>query len=181
MFGTEVANLAMWSAFSTRRSEISISAASISCLSAFCLIGILNFEHRYLLHSSAMLAVWLVLAFCCDATRARSYFLREDLLELGILTTIVTALKVVILVLEECPKDSYIRDDDLRRRVGRESTSGFWSRTLFLWLNKTFMAGYNKILGVDNLDNLGPEFASETLALTLSNNWNPEISKFLPC
>lgn len=87
-------------------------------------------------------------------------------------------LKTIVLGLDEVSKSSLIADEQTKKDAGKESTSGFLSRTLLVWINKVFFFGFRNILHLDELDNLGPSFRSQYLLDRLNSKW--EACK-LPC
>lgn len=107
----------------------------------------------------------------CDITRSRSYFLRPGLSGIGALAVAAAVLKTVVLGLDELSKASLIIDEQTKKDAGKESTSGFLSRTLFVWINKIFFFGFRNILHLDELDNLGPSFRSRYLLDRLNSKW----------
>lgn len=98
--------------------------------------------------------------------------MRSEYHALGAVTVSAAALKLVMMVLQEMPKKNIIRDPKTARPVGKEAVSGFWNRTLYVWLNKTFYTGFRALLQPEDLDELGPEFLSELLAEKFNDKWS---------
>lgn len=73
------------------------------------------------------------------------------------------ALKGALIFLGEVSKRRHLRDPRLQQ-VGSEFTSGFLNRSLFLWVNRTLVIGYRKVLDLEDLQQLGPEFSSTYLS-----------------
>lgn len=124
-----------------------------------------------------MLSIWLTSGIVFDGATARSYFLRSGCDDLGAVTVLAAACKLVIMILEEIPKKKYVKTSNTGTATeeelpGKEAVSGFWNRTLYLWLNETFRAGFKQNLSIDQLDNLGPEFSSKMLSETFQTVWS---------
>jgi hypothetical protein len=54
--------------------------------------------------------------------------------------------------------------NNLQNIFGKESGSGYWNRSLFLWLNWTFFFGFRNIQIIGDLDSLGPELDAKKLS-----------------
>ncbi|KAM4067250.1 ABC transporter [Hirsutella rhossiliensis] len=65
--------------------------------------------------------------------------------------------------------DNVMADD--ASSLGRESTSGFWGRSLFLWLNSTLLIGFRSIISVGDLQDLGPALSSTRLFAKFEPFW----------
>lgn len=111
-----------------------------------------------------MLSVYFGITVFLDGAKARSYLLRSGIEVIGALHVVVSVAKFALLVLEERPKTPHIKDESLRKSLGQEALSGFWSRSLFLWLNRLFVTGFRRNITVDDLGNLGPGFSTEALS-----------------
>lgn len=152
-------------------SSIAVAAACLSCVSVCCLLSFLDVEHRHSLRSSSLLSIYLTLGVLLDTTKARSCFSRGGSLNvIAALLAASAALKGIIVLLEETTKRANIVDDK-QRQYGSESTSGFWNRSLFVWLNKTLLLGYQNVLKVDDLETLDPEFSASNLSSRFANFW----------
>lgn len=75
----------------------------------------------------------------------------------------VVLLKLLLVILEEVPKRSLYRSSYLQSTVSSERASGFWNRSLFIWLNPLLVFGWFNNFTQDNLPAIGDEFASEKL------------------
>ncbi|EQL02449.1 ABC transporter, transmembrane domain, type 1 [Ophiocordyceps sinensis CO18] len=171
LVGIQLARTALWSSSVIFRSDAALAAASLSCLDALCMAAVLLAEHRHSPRPSTLLSVHLSLGVLFDVAMTRSCFRRHSLYALGCLSIVVVVLKMAILLLEEVSKKSLVHDQQLRSSLGRESTSGFWSRSLFLWLNSTLCFGFRSIMSVGDLQDLGPELRSERLFAKFQPFW----------
>lgn len=57
-------------------------------------------------------------------------------------TSAAAGLKAFMLLCDEMPKHSLIKDDELLQNTDRGATAGFWSRCFFLWFGKTLVFGF---------------------------------------
>lgn len=133
--------------------------------------GFLDVEHRHSLRPSSFLALYLTLSVLLDAIKARSCLSRNgDLDAIGSLLAAIAGLKGLIVVLEEMPKKAN-NIHDREWIYGAESTSGFWNRSLFMWLSKTLFFGYRSVLNAKDLKRLDPEFSTMYLSNTFATIW----------
>lgn len=152
----------------------STAASVMSFLAALALAGFLYFEHRHAIGSSPIPSLYLTITILLDAAKARSFFLRRDLglYSIACLTSAVTATKILLLFMEEVPKRYRVA----KGQRGPETTCGFWSRTLLVWINPTIFLGFKNILSVDDLPNLDQRFSSARLAAIFEPIWNTRKS-----
>lgn len=168
LLGLDVGNLVLWAHSPSRYySSLAIIASSLSCTSVCCIIGFLFVEHRHSLRASSLLSIYLSLGILLDAAKARSCLSRgSELNAIGSLLIAAATLKGVIVLLEEIPKRVYSK-----QVYSIETISGFWSRALFIWVNKILLYGYRNILDVEDLEPLGPEFAATHLYDVFTAAW----------
>lgn len=174
--GLEAAILGLWNNAGPRASPSAIAASTVLLISALCLAPTIYWEHKRTLRSTSFVAIWLLISALCDIIKSRSYFLRPGLNNIAVLTILASTLKLFTLGLDEISKSSLIADPETRQDAGPEATSGFLSRTLFVWINRLFLFGFKNILRLDSLDGLGPAFRSQYLSDHLNIFWN--ASKF---
>lgn len=172
--GCEAANAGFWAVSQTYRTDVGIAAAALSCVGAFCLIAILYAEHTKSIQPSTFLSIYLSITLLLDVARTRSYFLRDNLQVISGFSIGIVMLKVALLLLEEVSKRDLVTGET-GECTNDEMFSGFWNRTLFLWLNSTLLRGFRTILSVDNLQDILPEFRSEHVAQEFTLSW--EASK----
>ncbi len=153
-------------------------ASGLACVASILMAIVVGVAHRFSLRSSALVSIYLTLTVMFDAAKIRSYFARDDTHSLAYASIVAVAIKGILLILEEIPKRPSIADEEVRKSVGNEAVSGFWSRSLFVWLNDLLLLGYRSIITVDDLEELGPEFASETLHKSFSLVWAAGIRSF---
>lgn len=152
--------------------EWAIAASALSCFGAFCIALMLSSEHRHSIQPSTFLSIYFFFSVITDGIRAGAYISRNVQLEaIGGLQVAVTVLSFALLILEEIPKTSSVKSSRQSRSPGKEAVSGFWSRTLFIWLNDVFLLGFRAIIKVEDLSNLGPEFSTESLVQGFDRIW----------
>lgn len=128
-------------------------------------------EHRRSLRSSAAISLYLSLTLLLDVAKTRSYLSRPGLEAVGGLSVVAATIRLAIVLLQEVPKRTHIKDPALRESLSKEATSGFWNRSFFLWLNATFSLGFKSALRVDDLGYLGDDFSAEYLAAKFEPVW----------
>lgn len=132
--------------------------------------AVLYWEHRRSIRTSALLGLHLAIGILIDATKSRSYYMRPGLENISALASIAGSIRLGLLILEELPKD-IIQPDSDADEIGREALGGFWSRTCFLWLNSTLLLGFRRMLTIDDLGSIGPEFSSRRLYMRFAGPW----------
>lgn len=129
-------------------------------------------EHRHAIRASAFTGLYLVLSMVIDAIETRSYF-KRDMNSLGAISAASIAVRLTLLVLDEVSKVNLIIDPIIRDASGREATSGFWSRSFFVFMTPLFRIGFKRKILLQDLSPIGIEFSSKRLFAELSRNWKP--------
>lgn len=158
------------------QSVVSTAAAILSFGASIAIAIVLYVEHMYSLKTSTFLSIYLAMAALFDIVRARSYFIRPDLGAIGGISVALVILKLVLVALEEVSKARLIKSEYLRKPLGKEFISGFWNRSLFIWLNSTLIMGFKKDITINELPDPGPEFDSEHLHERFEPNWEKGTS-----
>lgn len=171
LLALHIAGAALWTSLPTLRSDATLPAASLVCISTICIIALVYLEHRRSVSSSVFISLYLASTLLLDIVKSRSYFSTQSLQTIAGLSAASCVVKLALLLLEEVSKRAYIKDGAVRESVSRETTCGFWTRALFLWLNPTLTLGYKTILQVDDLGYLGDNFSSEYLAAKFEPIW----------
>ncbi|KAJ4158434.1 uncharacterized protein LMH87_008960 [Akanthomyces muscarius] len=182
---SEVAIAAVRCAIPDYRTDVTAAAAALDIASALSIVTVVYTEHRRGIRASALLSLYLTLGIIIDGTKVRSYFIRS-ISSLAVLAATASSLRFVLLCVQEIPKTNLLIDSEVRDASGREATSGFWSRTFFVFMVPIFRAGFRRIISIDDLGNLGIEFSSTHLFASLSQRWNQATKKqpralFLAC
>lgn len=164
--------MALRAIYTELRTETTLPAASLDLVAAVTIAVVLFVEHRHAIRASALLSLYLLLGVFTDAMKSRSFFIRSHLTTVGALAAAASAIRFILVLLEEIPKTRWLVDQRLRDSIGAEATSGYLSRTFFVFLNPLFLSGYRTLLVMENLSNLGPSFSSERLYHQLQAYWN---------
>lgn len=172
LVGAAVANIVLWCINPLYRTNISTTAAILTCLGSVCTCVILYAEHVYSFRPSIFLSIFLSLTLLFDVSKARSYFLRDGLDVLAGIHVAIIALKAAILALEEVPKLQLVKSVRLRSQLSRETVSGFWNRSFFIWLNSTLLLGFKSVVEIEHLPAMGNDFSSEYLYSKFAPRWD---------
>ncbi|OAR00032.1 hypothetical protein LLEC1_00475 [Akanthomyces lecanii] len=171
LIAIDIASLAIRSSRTEFRTTTSIPAASLDLVASLALALLLLIEHQRALRESAFLGLYLSITFLLELAKCRSYFRRPGLETLGGLAAAAATFRFVLIILEEIPKTSLIIEDKLRRITGKEASAGFWTRSLFLWLNPLVWKGYRGTISIDDISELGAEFSSRSLFENFHPRW----------
>ncbi|KAJ6788053.1 hypothetical protein PWT90_09274 [Aphanocladium album] len=167
----EISSLATRSTESEFLTTASIPAASLDLVASVALAAFIFVEHRHALRESAFLGLYLSITFLLDIAKCRSYFRRTGLEALGGLAAAAAIIRLTIIILEELPRTALIVDDEIRQLTGREAAAGFWTRSLFLWLNPLIWKGYRGTIAIEDISEIGAEFSSRTLFEQFHPRW----------
>lgn len=173
----QAANLSLRAKLTESQTTTSVPASELELVALLAIAGVMYMGHTHCIRSSGFLALYLIFTLLVDIVKSRSYFLRPQMGALGGLTAATAALRVVLLILEEKSKASLIMDKEVRDVSGPESTSGYLTRTLLLFLNPMFIAGYYHKLEKDQLMSLGLDFSSKKLHKRFQKHWNKTKAK----
>lgn len=179
LIGTELAGAVLWSNAKSHGSNMAIIASSVACVGMAAVLVMIFFEHRHSYRPSSLLATFLILTMLFDIVKARTHFTRTRLTAVAVLCVVAIFLKCTLMALGELPKRSLIRDPK-KKDCSDETVSGFWNRSLFLWLNKMFIIGFNRNLEIRDLPELEPEFNSELLHDQLQSTWKNGMFGYPP-
>lgn len=173
LIGTEAATLGLWIKTPSQRTAATLPAASLAVAAALFIAIVILHSHFHSVQSTALTSIYLSVTVLLDATKARSYFTRDetDLTAFASLAIASASVKLIIIALEELSKRKLMTDETLRTSKGREAFCGFWNRSLFLWLNKILFLGFRRIVSIDDLPDLSYEFSSKTLWKEFAPVW----------
>lgn len=118
-----------------------------------------------------MLSIYLTIGVLLDVLQIYSLFHRE-LKAQFIIQILSCVAKTGLLALEEVSKRSLFINEDLKMNTSRQGVSGFLGRTLYFWLNATFLRGYRTILKIEDLDKFDNDLKSKTLAHRFQRSWD---------
>jgi hypothetical protein len=121
-------------------------------------------DHSRSPRPSVLLNIYLSLTLLLDAAQARTLFLSSDgksEFTYSAIFTAAVAVKAGVLLLEAHHKSKWIRWD--AKKHSPEETSGIFSLSVLFWLNKMFLAGYKKVLALEDLYPLDSGFDAKLL------------------
>lgn len=142
-----------------------ISSAAVTFVSALCMIPLSSVEHSRSLRPSILFNGYLFLTILLDVAQTRTLWLasdNSDELSFTRLFTSGVAVKALLLVLESVQKTRWVILYDIKDH-SPEETAGLFGLSGYMWLNRLFIQGYNKILTIDDLFPLDQDLASEKL------------------
>lgn len=148
-----------------------IAASVLKFLSAAFMITLSVVEHSRSPRPSVLLSSYLILTLLLDVTQARTLYLSSAIdveRTYSNIFTAAVALKAVILVLESRQKSKWVSWNE--KEHSPEETSSIFSLGVFFWLNRLFLAGYKKVLLLDDLYALDSSFDPKTLHEKFSRN-----------
>lgn len=121
-------------------------------------------EHSRTPRPSALLTGYLFLSLLLDVTQVRTLYLSAAISAERTYSNLFTAavtLKALILMLESQQKSKWMGWNE--KEHSPEETSGIFSLGVFFWLNKLFLAGYKKVLLLEDLYSLDSALDPKTL------------------
>ncbi|OAA63985.1 ABC transporter, transmembrane domain, type 1 [Cordyceps fumosorosea ARSEF 2679] len=172
LFALEISSLILYCKTPSIRSDTALAAASVSSVASFTIIILIVVEHRFTLRPTSLLSLYILLSLALDIVKSRSYFLRHGLGTLGGLSAAAAAVKAGIIGVQEVPKTTLLLDEGLRRHASKESTSGFWSRSVFAWLHPIFSVGFRQTLSLQDLEPLDTDLSTRPLFEKFSPHWD---------
>ncbi|KAF9694299.1 hypothetical protein EKO04_007720 [Ascochyta lentis] len=150
-----------------------IAASVLKFLSTLPMIALSIFEHSKNPRPSLLLSSYLILTLLLDTTQARTLYLSSATNAEHTYSNVFVAsvaVKAVLLVFECQQKSKWVGWNE--KEHSPEETSGIVSLGVFFWLNKLFLAGYKKVLLLDDLYPLDSSFDPKTLHEKFSRNLN---------
>lgn len=158
--------------------------AAVLGLVAALLFCVLSWqEHRKNLKPSFLIFAYLFLSVLLDIPRARTLWMLPISGYISQLFVAQVALRGAMLVIESIEKRHIL----LVRyfSVSAEATSGPLNRSVFAWLLPLFLAGYRKVLGLEDLHALDRKLRTAALYDKIRIRWakvkNPAAFGALPC
>ena len=172
----QLALLILSAAKSRRLESFFISSAAVTLASSLCMIPLSAFEHSRSLRPSIIFNSYLFLTVLFDVVVTRTLWLASrnpDELTFTRLFTSGLAVKAVTLLLESKQKTRWLTSWDVKEH-SPEETAGVFGLGAFFWLNRLFLAGYKKVLTMDDLFPLDHSMISEKLYAEARQHLHPE-------
>ncbi|PWI66156.1 hypothetical protein PCL_05374 [Purpureocillium lilacinum] len=146
-------------------SRAAVATAAVRLIGSCTLLALSYLEHRRTINPSIIIGAFLWTTVILDLARATTLLpLRQSGLGDGLAAPVfaaVQAVQLMLLILEEIPKQSL-----LPKRDGgwpAESTSGPFSRCVFWWLRDVFIKGYKGTLRAENVGTIDDQFSSRKI------------------
>ncbi|KAK2036628.1 ABC transporter [Colletotrichum somersetense] len=150
-------------------------AADVLTIVATLIVLLLSFlNHQRSHRPSTLISLYLSTFILLGIARVQTTWLLSLGGPLPAIATVVLVFTLVVLVLEsiEVKKRTAASDTPNSKHPTPEQSSGFWSKTCFLWLAKTFYLGYSKLISLDDLPGLDSNMKSCVLHRNLVVAWN---------
>ncbi|KAI0888406.1 uncharacterized protein GGS22DRAFT_155800 [Annulohypoxylon maeteangense] len=154
-------------------SNVDIISSVLRLAAALCMIGLSYFDHSKSPRPSIFLSAYLFFTLLFDIAQARTYWLASSTRPEIAFTAIFTAalaMKVAMLLLEARRKARWIAWNS--KDHSPEETSGIYTLGVYFWLNKLFLEGYHKALGIRDLYPLDQNVAAKRLSERFSHHIN---------
>ena len=173
MMGCDLATLVLWIFESSVRTETTLPSTGLALAGSAAIVMFIILDHFYNYRPSTFFSVFMSVTLLLDMAKTYSCFHRIGLESQPLCAMYIVScvLRFLLLLCEEVSKRRFIRRESLRLAVGREAASGFWTRSLFLWLNSTLFIGFRQALTVEDLPSLAPEYHSKTAYESFKPQW----------
>jgi hypothetical protein len=134
-------------------------------------MAVVGITHFFSPRSSALVGLYLAATMLFDVVEARSYLASGKDTVPAFASIFIAPLKLCLLVLEETSKVPELTDNSSLQSFENGAGNGFWTRRLFLWLNKTLFIGFRKLISTDDLDELSKKYSSAQLHDKFKSVW----------
>ncbi|XMA18333.1 hypothetical protein WAI453_011124 [Rhynchosporium graminicola] len=146
-----------------------LPAAATSFVAIIALASFSLIHHPRSVQPTVNIQLYLLLTLFLDVARLRTrWMLRETTVASA--SSAMCGFKMLLLFVESLPKQSHCIISG-GRATSPEGFSGFFGKSLLLWLNPLFLRGYRRKLIVDDLYPIDDELASAKLTESLSGAW----------
>ena len=129
--------------------RLSVPSAVLSVVASFALIMLSHFEHMRSKRSSFLVGFYLTITLLFRVAMVRTYWHIANYEPVASATLASVLVQVIVLGLETCDKSHQMKDKG--SVISAESSAGFLSRSLFVWLNPLFVIGCKRTLRADDL------------------------------
>ncbi|RFU25769.1 hypothetical protein B7463_g10568, partial [Scytalidium lignicola] len=151
------------------RTAFSIPATVLALAAAVTNLPLSYLEQRRSVRPSTLLNSYLALSTILDLPQARTLYLLPGQRHLAATFSAVLAAKALLLALETWNKRQYLIGK--YQTLATETTSGIFSRSLFLWMNDLFKRGYRKVISSDDLGPIDSNLGSARVHQQLQDVW----------
>ncbi|KAE8130892.1 putative multidrug resistance protein [Aspergillus pseudotamarii] len=160
--------LGLWVGDKYGQTSVSIASSVMAFLASTTIVPLSYLEHMRSVRPSSVLNIYLLGSLLLDVPQARTLFLRGDDTIASIYCAIM-ATKACLLVLEAQRKQLLMGSN--RTLTSPEAISGVISRTVFWWLNKLLVLGYQTLFTLTDLYPIDEDIDSEILGKRLKHYW----------
>jgi FlaA1/EpsC-like NDP-sugar epimerase len=156
--------------------RVSIPAAILSLLASLAIAILSHYEHTRSRRPSFLLAFYLCLTVLFRTAMARTYWSLETYRTVASIAIAALVVQIVMAVLENGGKQQKSNEDQIRNG-SHEETAGFFSRSLFLWLNRLLWTGYQRTLTAPDLQPIDQILYSSRLSTRFASISTPNTGK----
>jgi ATP-binding cassette, subfamily C (CFTR/MRP), member 1 len=142
---------------------------ALEFLASLLLIGILQLEHTRSIRPSFIISVYLLISILFGITRMRTAWLRDTNMGHAVTLSLGLGFKLFILVLETVEKRKLLPKSD--KDISVESTSGPFSRGLFVWLISLLRLGFTNLLTLESLPSINEKLAASKIHNRFNTAW----------
>ncbi|KAH8896000.1 putative ABC transporter [Thozetella sp. PMI_491] len=153
--------------------EAMIVASIIYLIAGLVLCFLSPLEHLRTVRPSSLIAVYLLFSILFETAYVRTLWLTES--NLAPAATVSLSLKTVLLVIEGRGKKGSLLCQ--HKEYSKDKLSGFFSRSLFLWLLELLRLGFGEVLSVEDLYPLEDAMRSATLEREFLEPWTKASNK----
>ncbi|KAF7550053.1 hypothetical protein G7Z17_g5969 [Cylindrodendrum hubeiense] len=150
--------------------NFSLAAAILNLLAAFAIVILAHFEHVKSIRPSFLLSAYLFVSLLFDAARLRTEWLLSVNVAYAAVISTSTVFKLALLILETIEKRKILIKAS--KAPSAESTSGPFSRGLFVWLNSLLISGWGTSLTNNGLPAIYEKLSSDKLAIRFGTAWS---------
>jgi ATP-binding cassette subfamily C (CFTR/MRP) protein 1 len=159
-----LASRVMNNAFHT---PVSLAADVLASLAAGIAILLSMIDHQRSARPSTLLALYLSASALLNAPKVRTAWLIHPAGDVAVSFVAMLSFTIAAAIAESISKPAFFQLEESTL----EQFSGFWNRTIFVWLTNTFRTGYAKLISVDDLPALDVKLRSQGLHEKLSRTW----------
>ncbi|KHO01327.1 ABC transporter [Metarhizium album ARSEF 1941] len=165
----QIALLALWAQPNTPTTRLTTPVRCILIASFIWLLYVSCLEHVRSVRPSTILCLYLGISCLLDMASARTVCFIPGLNVVAPIHLASYFVKLVLLALEVTEKRRLLL---LRwKDTSPEDTASFYSRVLFVWLNRLFLKGYKTLLTVDTLTPLDQDILTASRPTKLQETW----------
>ncbi|KAK1624485.1 ABC transporter [Colletotrichum phormii] len=175
LFVFQVVYLALRISNPPLKTSASTPADILAVISTVAVFALSASTHQRSERPSTLIVLYLSASSILGIARLRTLWLFSKELTLPTIFTLILFITIVALVLESLAMKKRLADseppnDD--KHATPEQSSGFWARTCFWWLARTFHLGYTKVISLSDLPGLDPSIKSQRLHTRLAKVWD---------